>query len=327
MIETRIIEDSSALDPLTPAWWDLWSRSAVATPFQSPAWLLHWPGQFAPGPLHCAAGFVDGRLAALFLFYLEKAQSGARLLPLGISISDYLDVLLDPEPPGLAEALVRRMGESAWDEWRFAELAPDAVAHRLPRPEDCLETRDHEETCPVIALEGGDNLEGCVPARRRRQLRRARAAAERLGRVEIDARASSEEFLDTLFFLHAARWRAKGEGGVMRDPRVRSFHQAALPALRAKGLARTFVLRIGGRPIAAYYGFHHARRAYAYIGGFDSEFEEASPSAILIGHAIQTALREGASEFHFLRGREAYKYTWGARDRWNRSRVWRRRDA
>jgi len=40
--------------------------------------------------------------------------------------------------------------------------------------------------------------------------------------------------------------------------------------------------------------------------------------------AIEAAIAEGAREFHFLRGREAYKYEWGAVDRWNRRRSFRR---
>jgi CelD/BcsL family acetyltransferase involved in cellulose biosynthesis len=36
---------------------------------------------------------------------------------------------------------------------------------------------------------------------------------------------------------------------------------------------------------------------------------------VLVGCAIEAAAEEGAREFDFLRGREAYKYRWGARDR------------
>ena len=81
----------------------------------------------------------------------------------------------------------------------------------------------------------------------------------------------------------------------------------------------------GGALAGVYYGMQHAGRAYAYLGGFDPAFEEASPGAILIGHAIAEAIGEGAGEFHFLRGREAYKYSWGAADRWNQRRLWTRR--
>jgi CelD/BcsL family acetyltransferase involved in cellulose biosynthesis len=53
---------------------------------------------------------------------------------------------------------------------------------------------------------------------------------------------------------------------------------------------------------------------YFYIGGFDPDRAALSPGALLLGHAIEAAVREGAVAFDFLRGREAYKLRWGARD-------------
>ncbi len=76
--------------------------------------------------------------------------------------------------------------------------------------------------------------------------------------------------------------------------------------------------------IGAYLGLAHAGRAFAYLGGFDPVHEHVSPGAILIGHAIEEAIRGGAAEFHFLRGQEAYKYPWGAADRWNQRITWTR---
>jgi hypothetical protein len=35
----------------------------------------------------------------------------------------------------------------------------------------------------------------------------------------------------------------------------------------------------------------------------------------VLGEAIDAAWRDGATEFEFLRGREPYKYLWGAVDR------------
>ena len=112
---------------------------------------------------------------------------------------------------------------------------------------------------------------------------------------------------------------------MLADHRVQEAHRQALPALAARGITRCYLIRIGDEIAAAYYGFVHGRRAYAYLGGFDPTFSEESPGSILTGHAIAEALREGAAEFDFLRGREAYKYSWGAADRWNRQRSFRRK--
>jgi CelD/BcsL family acetyltransferase involved in cellulose biosynthesis len=87
---------------------------------------------------------------------------------------------------------------------------------------------------------------------------------------------------------------------------------------------RFYVLHLAGTVAAIYYGFIHGDRAYAYLGGFDPAFAFESPGTVLLDHAIREAAREGAREFHFLRGREAYKYQWGAADRWNSYRSFRR---
>jgi CelD/BcsL family acetyltransferase involved in cellulose biosynthesis len=92
----RIIRDSAELEALTPRWWDLWRRCLAATPFQSPAWLLPWWRTFAPGDLVAMAVERGEALVGLAPFYREDSTYGRRLLPLGISVSDYHDILLDP---------------------------------------------------------------------------------------------------------------------------------------------------------------------------------------------------------------------------------------
>ena len=104
---------------------------------------------------------------------------------------------------------------------------------------------------------------------------------------------------------------------------MRRFHRDAVDRLGRAGL-RLYLMRLVGRVAGAYYGFHHDDRAYYYLGGFDPSFSFESPGTILVGHAIEEAVREGAREFHFLRGAEAYKYEWGAKDRWNQRRSFRR---
>jgi CelD/BcsL family acetyltransferase involved in cellulose biosynthesis len=324
------IEDADALAALAPEWWDLWHRAESATPFQSPAWLVAWWRHFHPGKLFCVAVRAEGRLVCLAPLYIEDGAYGRRLLPLGISVSDYLDVLLDPAVEREAgAALVRHLASraEAWDGWDLEELAPDAAALRLPRPDACEETAHGQGTCPVLVLPtAADDIGARIPARKLRKLRMARHRAERRGETLV-RRIDDEDapaFLQTLFDLHDARWKSRGEDGLLGDARVRRFQEEALPALVGAGFVRLYAVEIGGTVVGGYYGFLHRGRAYAYLGGFDPDFSYESPGTILVGHAIEEAVREGASEFHFLRGREPYKYEWGAVDRWNQRRSFRR---
>src|SRR5215475_11777724 len=124
---TQIIRDPAALASEVSAWWELWRRAPQATPFQSPAWLMPWWDVFAPGQLCTIAVHEGPRLVGLAPLYLENGPLGLRLLPLGIGISDYCDVLLDPASESqAAEALMNALIQAApWEICEFPELATD----------------------------------------------------------------------------------------------------------------------------------------------------------------------------------------------------------
>jgi CelD/BcsL family acetyltransferase involved in cellulose biosynthesis len=324
------IRSAEALAALVPEWWDLWRRSSAATPFQAPGWLLPWWKAFAPGDLLGVAARRRKRLVGLALFYVEIGPLGRRILPLGISVSDYLDVLADDDcADAVCDALVGHFDELpiAWDAWELTELPPSSTALRLRAPNGWREMSDVASACPVLALPAcREGLEAAIPARKRRDVRAARHRADKRGAVEIVTATlgTSGEALAALIALHRARWQTKGQDGVMVDPCVQRFHTHAVRSMIDAGVGRLYTLRIAGQIAGVYYGFLHNRAAYGYLTGFNPEFDFESPGTMLVDHAIAEAIREGASEFHFLRGREKYKYQWGACDRWNRRRVLQR---
>jgi CelD/BcsL family acetyltransferase involved in cellulose biosynthesis len=329
-LTTEVVESAGELAALEAEWWDLWQRCPIATPFQSPAWLIPWWQHFHPGELFTVAVRESGRLMGLACSYIEHGALGRRILPLGISVSDYLDILLDPQVEAVAgEALVARIaGEaSRWDSWELEELAPGATALRLPLWRGAEDQVSGQSACPVLPIPAEDPL-GAVPAGNRRKLRHAHNRAGRRACEIVTVQGEEwRAFLPELFRLHAARWQSRGEQGVLAGEAVQSFHHGATGRLAAAGLLRLYGLRIDGVLAGAYYGFGHGDRAYYYLGGFDPAFSFESPGMMLVGHAIQEAGRKGAREFHFLRGQEAYKYEWGAADRWNSRRSIRRRIA
>lgn len=325
----RCVESLGEFTEMQAEWWELWSRCPAATPFQSPAWLLPWWNAFAPGPLCVVTGRRAQRLVALAPLYLEQGAYRARLLPLGASTSDYHDVLLDPKfEAAVLCALASYLASCgpSWHSWEFGELAPDAAALRLAAPHDCEDRVELSSACPVLRLPSAAAIDTRVSARKRRDIHMAHNRADRRGYVEVTAadRNSALPMLENLIRLHAARWQSRGETGVLTDPRVQRFHRAAIPRLLQAGLLRLFELRIAGSVVGVYYGLQHRERAFAYIAGFDPQYAFESPGTILIEYAVNQAIRDGAREFHFLRGRETYKYQWGAADRWNRRRTFHR---
>lgn len=320
-VSTAVLRSEDALVRLLPEWWGLWERSEAATPFQSPAWLLPWWRSFRPGGLFVVAVRRHGELVGLAPLYREVGPHGRRLLPIGISASDYLDVLIDPaHRREVAAAIVRVLAasEDEWDSVHLEDLRPCADAFALSPSPGWHEERGQQSACPVLQLRGSE--EG--PARR---LKKSRRRAERRGDVRVVAADAGlvAPLIETLIALHRERWASRGEPGVLADRRAQAFHREAAPGLHAAGVLRLYGLEIAGQFVGAYYGFAHRGRAYGYLSGFDPDFCFESPGSLLLDHAIRQARREGCQEFDFLRGREAYKYAWGAVDRWTDRRVLR----
>lgn len=328
MLEVDEIHEPDALASLADDWWDLWQCSPTATPFQSPAWLIAWWNAFTPGKLMALAVRDRGRLIALAPLYLEDGPLGRRILPVGISLSDYVDFLIAPAAGEAGNAIVHYLSRrrDEWEALELTDLVPDASALALACPLHCSDSVEASAPCPVLHLHPSSADAGAhpaIPLRQRRKLRMARHRVERSRNASIIStiERTPQEWMATLVELHATRWQERGHPGVLADAQVQEFHGQALAGLYERGIARLFALTIGPELAGVYYGFLHRDRAYAYLGGFDPQFAYFSPGAILIGHAIEDALRGGVREFHFLRGREAYKYAWGAEDRQNLRRT------
>lgn len=325
-MRAEIVTDFDTLARLEADWWTLFALAPSATPFSSPAWLLPWWRTFAPGRLWTLAVWQDGRLVGLACCYIEDGVYGRRLLPLGIGLSDYLDVLVDPAHAvevgaALGEAI--EAGQGVFERWSAEDALDQAAVLALADPEGWRSHVMEQCVCPVLALPASpDTLDAVIPPRKHRKWRMAQ---NRVARRSWSFRATTAETLGTdlaqLFRLHGERWQSKGEAGVLAHADVRRFHEAAAPALFAAGLLRLTTLRIDDAMAGVYYGLQSQDRAYAYLGGFDPAFAFESPGTLLVGAALRDAVEGGAREFHFLRGQEPYKYEWGAVDRWTRRRL------
>lgn len=163
-----------------------------------------------------------------------------------------------------------------------------------------------------------EKLSAVVPAGLLKKLRYYRRRLDRAFTVRWDEAtgpASLAALFGALVRLHAARWAKQGVAGMLDSPRVVAFHRDVAAAFLARGMLRLYGLRLDGEVAAVWYGFAANRRVHYYLGGFDPAFDRYSVGTVIVGHATRRALEGGAAELDFLRGREAYKYAWGAADR------------
>ncbi len=308
--------------------WRLFRADPRATPFQSPAWLDGWWTHLGGGErVDVEARNPNGRLVAALPCFVWHDAGVRRLVPVGATQSDYLDALLDPAAPGAREALWHAIFATSdrWDELVLHDVREDSPLLG-EMPPGWLATDDPCETCPVLALPLAPPLLPQLGKTQRRKVVHDRHRAEALGGVSVAFAEPHEigEALTALFDLHEARWRLEGQEGMLASPQVQAFHRAAAPALAAAGLLRMPVVRHEGRIVSVLLGFADGRCGYSYVIGSDLSAPKQSFGTLAFAHLIETCLAEGAREFHFLRGEEAYKYQWGAESTRTMRRVVRR---
>jgi len=322
------ITDAAALERLRPAWQALWRQAPEATPFQSPEWLIPWWRHVGEGELLTLAirRPPAEALVGLVPLYIHTQPDGRRLVfPLGMGTTDYLDALALPGQAAVVmDCAFRHLAarRARWDACEWPQLREGAVLLAGEAPPGWQDQRAEGAPCPFLPLPQSRNAPiEAIPPRMWQNLRTARHRAERQGRLhwERATAASLADLFEAQLDLHRARWVERGESGVLAAPAVQAAHREALPGLLANGTLRLHALRLEGRVIATLYALADrpgiaARRVYFYLSGFDPRFAALSPGALALEHAIHDAVAEGATGFDFLRGGEAYKYRWGARD-------------
>jgi CelD/BcsL family acetyltransferase involved in cellulose biosynthesis len=299
VVELSSIDELNALEG---DWSDLALRCPNATPFQHPGWVLPWYRHFGSGELFVLAVRDEGRLQAVLPLFLHGWEGRRQLTILGTGISDYLDVLFDPEAAAdcVAAILAYLAGQrSRWDVCSWQDLP----AHS---PLLCgLGVRTQAQPCVSLPL-GMASL----PHGLKRNIRRYTERLTGLGELRFETHCDPGVLSD-LFTLHGQRWGEIGEAGVLHEGAVQSFHREAARRLSRVGALRLYRATLDGRAIGVVYGYVWAGTFYSYLGGFDPELKACSPGTVILAYAIQQAIEEGLRNWDFLRGEEPYKFTWG----------------
>jgi CelD/BcsL family acetyltransferase involved in cellulose biosynthesis len=315
-VDTQLITTSEELAAIARPWLELWREVADATPFQSPMWLLPWWRHFGSNDLSVITLRDGDRLRALAPLYVIREEDESLGLLLGTGISDYLDVL-GTVPPDLTKIDCQM--------WDLQQLRADSPLLQMALPDGWTDNVEQQEPCVLLSIENaGDELQNFLSTHARKKLRYYKRS---LACTFEDANATNlDTLLDALFELHAARWQRRGMSGMLADDVIQRFHREAARAMLDAGALRMHAMRSADRIVAVFYGFAHQGTVSYYLSGYDPQLEKYSPGTVIVAHAIERAVREGAATFDFLRGAEEYKYAWGAKDRVNYRRQLSRAD-
>ncbi len=320
------IEEPEAFEALREEWNELLEASASNCLFLTWEWLHTWWTRLAEGRRLCILAVRCGQELSAIAPLARRTPAPARLLPFpalqflgtGTVGSDYLDVIArrgreEEAVSALAAYLAREGLTLELGQLKRGSCAA-ALAARLGQ-HGWLASDATTNVCPFITLAGHSwpsYLASLGPAHRYNFQRRLRNL-QRQYDVRFEAARSEEErraALALLVRLHNMRWQERGGSEAFQSPALLSFYDEVSRLALTRGWLRLFLLRLDGTSVAALHGYRYHRTFYFYQSGFDPRHAKQSVGLVTMGLAIQHAIEEGAEEYDFLHGDEAYKAHW-----------------
>ena len=282
--------------------WDALAESSGSI-FSTALWGRLWWAHFGEGRellLH-AARAGDGSLAVVLPLYAWRRRLPRVVRFLGHGPGDELGPVHGRGARDAAASALRSgLDALDWDVF---------LGEQLPGDEDWAELVEGEpwrrEASPSLTLP--TSWEEYLAGRSsnfREQLRRREAALAKSGEVVLRCAGPEtlDRDLDALFELHRARW-----GSTPSDFGDSPFHRALARNALERGWLRLWLLELDGQPIAAWHGFQVGTVCSYYQAGRNPSFERFSVGFVLMAHSIRSAIADGAREYRFGRGDEAFK--------------------
>jgi len=322
-LELVVVTTKDAFSALA-AEWDA-AFTPLPTVFLEHAWLSLWLDTYGKDstPRVLAARSAGELVAAMPLVRQhDLARRRLSFMGSGPLTPNHLDVVARPEYRDaalrvFADALITHRSE--WDVLDFDRLpcGGDAVQAIRGSAHDAglISSLVTSAICPYAALpDTYEQYLGGRPARLRRTLR---SHGAKLKRDFPDARFHQamtaeevERILGALERLHQARWEARGHAGSFADPRFGRFLRTYATIALRRDTLRLHSLNLNDEIIGVICNFRTRSGVEFYTTAFDAAWSGYSPGALLMAHAIQASIEEGAAVFDFLEGTEEYKGAW-----------------
>jgi CelD/BcsL family acetyltransferase involved in cellulose biosynthesis len=172
------------------------------------------------------------------------------------------------------------------------------------------------EVAPLLQLPSSyEDYMGNLSKKKRHELRRKLKRMESLDGVRVERITDAKNlrtYLDRFIALHKQGSSSKAK--FWEKPKMTAFFHEMANRFSLREWIELYVLFVEDRISAALLNFSYSDRIYFYNVAFDRDFAWYSPGIFLFDHCIQEAISTGKKSADFLRGREEYKYYFGARD-------------
>jgi len=316
------IQDHSKFQEISDAWNDVLHSSDQDCPFLTHEWFSSWWECFSE----------DNSLEVLL--FKDKKEKPVGVAPLMIQgnvlrfvaseeVSDYCDF-------AFVEGHIDKFYECLFGYFKTISTNIEKIElmnvqsssstldylPRLASKHGFSCSKEEVEVSPLLELPSSyeDYLEN-LSKKKRHELRRKLRRMESLEGIRVEKITDSQElrsYLDEFISLHKQGSPHKAK--FWKKAKMTEFFHEMAYRFSLREWIELNVLFYEDRVLAVLLSFSYSDRIYFYNVAFDRDFAWYSPGIFLFDHCIQEAISTGKKSADFLRGREEYKYYFGARD-------------
>jgi CelD/BcsL family acetyltransferase involved in cellulose biosynthesis len=325
-----ILETPEEIAAEARSWDHIVEEAYGGNPFLTAGWFLLWLSRFTPprGRVAFVKVLRRGKVAAYFpLLLVPERFHGIEVRALRFAANVYSPVECPVIAPGERSALFDHVARRVlpglpWTVFLARDLPMEVAgpaelhvalcdaghdSHLLPGEANWVYSRQNETG------------EAYLKARDRGLRGRLRQAPKRLGElgqveVKVVAEDVTDEDIAAYREVYARSWK---------EPELDAdFHPAMMRWAAERGALRLFLLRAGGRPIAAHLWLAHGTSAYAVKFAYDEQHRPRSPGHLLMAGAMERFFDvEDVALVDYLKGDDEYKREWCNRRRQRMSLV------
>jgi CelD/BcsL family acetyltransferase involved in cellulose biosynthesis len=319
--------DLSGFDALAEEWNDLLKRSAFDTLFLTWEWQRTWWEHLGEGDLFLITLRDDqGHLAGIAPLYRTVSAGGERKLSIVgcLDVSDYLDIIVaQGHETEVYGALLDYLNSAEMADWDVAELCnvPEISPAHQALAEMAVEHGHEfrtlvEDVCPVIDLPATwDAYLDSLDKKQRHEIRRKMRRIQREADVHwyiVDQDRDMAEEIEAFIELHQ---KSSADKDDFMDEQMKGFFHAVAHVLQPPGWLQLAFIEVDGQKAASMLNFDYKDAILVYNSGYDPQHRaHLSSGIVLLAYCIQHAIELGRARFDFLRGDEAYKYRFGAKE-------------
>ena len=303
-------------------WNSLLSNSGQNCPFLTHQWFDAWWRCF-------------GQNGALeILFFRDESGSPIGIAPLMISddvlrfmaspeVTDYCDFISCAEKRAEFYNNLSDHFQKSYSECSRIELIniPEASSTLLDFRRLATECHyicevEESEVVPVLVLpESYEDYIQSLGRKNRHELRRKLRKLETLGQIRIEQVTEPEGLGDAIKeFISLHRKSSPSKRNFWQMHGMSDFFSEFVHLFSSENWMELNMLYVENKWIAALLNFQYEDISYFYNIAYDKDFSAYSPGFCLFDHSIKQAITKNKRSADFLRGREKYKYFFGAKD-------------